>query len=171
MELSKTLLKGAIDGTTENQYLLGEKYFFADGETRNVALAENWYKEAAKRGHVSAAYMTGYIMLSGAAGKIDMKHGTRYLKRAAAKNHVKALLLLARNFYYGYGVKRSEKKAFKTWKQGAALGSPEAEYYLGLCYGKGIYVKQNFVEAKRHLYNAFENGYDIAKVALCDLAE
>lgn len=49
MEASKTIIKGAIDGMTENQYLLGEKYFYGSGETRNVALAESWYKEAAKQ--------------------------------------------------------------------------------------------------------------------------
>ena len=38
MEASKTIIKGAIDGMTENQYLLGEKYFYGSGETRNVAL-------------------------------------------------------------------------------------------------------------------------------------
>ncbi len=170
METSKMILKGAIDGVTENQFLLGEKYFYGSGETRNVALAESWYKEAAKRGHASATYMVGYILLSGVAGKIDMRKGTAYLKRAAAKNHVKAVLLLARNYYYGYGLKRNEKKAFKAWRKAALLGSPEAEYYLGLCYGKGIYVRQDFIKAKKHLYNAFENGFDLAEVAINDLA-
>ena len=101
MEASKTIIKGAIDGMTENQYLLGEKYFYGSGETRNVALAESWYKEAAKRGHVSATYMLGYILLTGAAGKTDMRKGTALVKKAAAKNHVKAsrkeLLLRLRN--------------------------------------------------------------------------
>ena len=92
MEASKTIIKGAIDGMTENQYLLGEKYFYGSGETRNVALAESWYKEAAKRGHVSATYMLGYILLTGAAGKTDMRKGTALVKKAAAKNHVKAVL-------------------------------------------------------------------------------
>ena len=169
MEASKTIIKGAIDGMTENQYLLGEKYFYGSGETRNVALAESWYKEAAKRGHVSATYMLGYILLTGAAGKTDMRKGTSLVKKAAAKNHVKAVLLLAKNYYYGYGIRRNEKYAFRNWKKGAALGSPEADYYLGLCYGKGICVRQDFIKAKKHLYNALENGFDTAKEAINDL--
>lgn len=170
MEVSKIIMKGAIDGIVENQFLLGEKYFFGVGETRNVLLAASWYKEAAKRGHVSAMYMYGYILLSGAAGKVEMKKGAWFIKRAAAKNHPKAIILLAENYFYGYGVKRDEKKAFKTWQKGARMGLAEAEYYLGLCYGKGIYVKQDFIEAKRHLYKALENGFDIAREAVDDFA-
>ena len=79
-------------------------------------------------------------------------------------------MLLARNFYYGYGVKRNEKKAFKLWSKGAKQGLAEAEYYLGLCYSKGIYVKSNIRKSKKHLYNALDNGFDIARTAISDLA-
>ena len=41
---------------------------------------------------------------------------------------------MARNYFYGFGIKRSERKAFKLWQKGTKLGSAEAEYYLGLCY-------------------------------------
>ena len=96
--------------------------------------------------------------------------GFGLVKKAAKFNHPKAVMLLARSYYYGYGVRRSEKKAFRTWQKGAKLGITEAEYYLGLCYDKGIYVKRDVIEAKKHLYAALENGFDIAKTAIDDLS-
>ncbi|MBE5742404.1 MAG: sel1 repeat family protein [Clostridiales bacterium] len=165
---SQAILKGAIDGLKENQYLLAEKYYYGMGAEKNVALAESWYKEAAKRGHTASIYMYAYLLLSGEGGNIDLKKGTRYLKKAVKRNYLHALLLLARNYYYGYGVKKSEKFAFKLWDKGAKLGCPEAEYYLGLCYAKGIHVKTNILKSKKHLYNALENGYQIASIAIED---
>ena len=168
MAVSRIMLKAAICGGTENQFLLGEKYFYGYGEQKNLALAESWYKEAAKKGHAAATYMYGYMTINGLAGEINLRKGNLLIKKAAAKNNLKAMLLLARNYYYGYGIKRNEKKAFKTWEKGAKLGCAEAEYYLGLCYEKGIYVKPDLMRAKKHLYNALESGFDLAKIALND---
>lgn len=168
MAVSRIMLKTAICGGTENQFLLGEKYFYGYGERKNFALAESWYREAAKKGHAAATYMYGYMTINGLAGEINLRKGNSLIKKAAAKNNVKAMLLLARNYYYGYGIKRNEKKAFKTWEKGAKLGCAEAEYYLGLCYEKGIYVTPDLMRAKKHLFNALEAGFDLAKIALND---
>ena len=167
--LNQTVLKGAIGGLTENQYLLGQKYYYGNGEDRNIELATSWYELAAKKGHASASFMYAYILLSGENGKINVKKGTKYLKRACHKNHSQSILLLARNYYYGYGVKPSYKKAYKLWKRGTKMGCPEAEYYLGLCYMKGIHVSKNVLKAKKHLYNALDNGFDLAKITIKDL--
>lgn len=167
---SQAILKGAIDGLKENQYLMAEKYYYGIGADKNLALAESWYKEASKRGHVASTYMYAYMLLTGESGNIDVKKGTKYLKRAVKKNYLHALLLLARNYYYGYGVKKSNKYAFKLWDKGTKLGCPEAEYYLGLCYAKGIHVKANILKSKKHLYNALENGYQMASIAISDFA-
>ena len=67
------------------------------------------YKEAAKKGHTASEFMYAYMLLVGEAGHRDIKTGTKYLKRAARAGYANAVLLLARNFYYGYGVNRDEK--------------------------------------------------------------
>ena len=46
--INKMILKGAIDGGVENQFLLAQKYYHGIGENKNLPLAESWYKEAAK---------------------------------------------------------------------------------------------------------------------------
>ena len=161
MENVMAIMKGAAQGRTENQYLMGEKYFYGLGVETDVKVAGSWYKEAAKRGHAAAAYMYGYILLTGMAGTIDLKRGNGYMKKATRLSDKNAALFLARNYYYGYGLKKNDKRAYKLWKKGAKKGCAEAEYYLGLCYEKGIYVKPDVLKAKRHLLAAFENGFTV----------
>lgn len=169
MEMSSVLIKGETVNRAEDYFAAGEKYFFGNGEEKNVALAKICYMKAAKCGNASAAFMAGYIMVSGAEGKSNVRKGTAYLKKAAAKNHDGALLFLARNYYYGYGVKRNVKKAFLCWEKGEEIGSAEAAYYLGLCFAKGIYVKQNPLKAREYLTEALENGFTFAKTAIDDI--
>ncbi len=169
MEMSGVLIKGEALNREESFFAAGEKYFFGNGEEKNVTLAKICYIKAAKCGNAAAAYMAGYIMVSGAEGKTNVKRGTAYLKKAAAKNHDGAILLLARNYYYGYGVKRNVKKAFRCWEKGAEIGCAEAAYYLGLCFAKGIYVRQNAFKAREYLTEALENGFTIAKTAIDDI--
>lgn len=168
MEMSNVMVKGEAVSRAESYFAAGEKYFFGNGEDKNVALAKICYIKAAKCGNASAAYMAGFIMVSGTEGKTNVRRGTAYLKKAAAKYHDGAILLLARNYYYGYGVKRNVKKAFRCWERGAEAGCAEAEYYLGLCYAKGIYVRKNLPKAKKHLTEALENGFSIARDAIDD---
>ncbi len=117
MESVMAIFKGAEQGKRENQYLTGEKYFYGLGVETDVNAAENWYKRAAKGGHAAAAYMYGYIMLTGLSGKVDLKRGNRYIKKAADLGDRNAVLMLARNYYYGYGVKKNDRKAYRLWQK------------------------------------------------------
>ena len=164
--VNQITMQGAVYGKVENQYLLAQKYYYGIGVEQNLRIAEEWYKECAKKGHVAGTFMYAYLLLSGESGKIDLKLGTKYLKRACNRNFEQAILLLARNYYYGYGVKRSEKRAYKLWKKGTALGSAEAEYYLGICYSNEIYVRRNIAKSKKHIYNALNAGFTVAKARL-----
>lgn len=174
MMASKLIMKGAIAGREENQFLIAQKYFFGHGEDRNYEVAAAWYKEAARRGHAAAQYMYAYILLTGIAGKVNVKLGNAYLKKSAAKNNLNAILLLARNYYYGLGFEkdlaRNRKMAFKLWQKGANLGCAEAEYYLGLCYCKGIHVKTDMIKSKKHILSALEKGFSPARGILVEVA-
>ena len=143
----------------ESYFLAGQRCFYAAGEDRDYVSAYNWYAEAAKRGHAHAAYLCGYMLQTGMAGKVNLRKGNNFLKKAVAKNDVQAILRLARNCFYGLGFQRNYKKAFDLWKKGTRLGCPEAEYYLGLCYQKGISVRPNAEKAKKHVSNACKNGF------------
>ena len=76
------------------------------------------------------------------------------------------MLLLARNYFYGVGVDKNVKKAVKIWKKASEIGCPEAKYYLGLCYDKGVTVRRYVMKAKKYLFAALEDGYDASKTIL-----
>ena len=158
--INKVLIKSAIDGNAESCYMLAEKYYNGIGVEKNREIAKDWYYQAAKKGHASAQYMYGYILCVSARGEKDLALGVKYVKASANKLHTGAMLLLARNYFYGVGVKKSERKAFKVWKKASEIGCPEAQYYLGLCYDKGIYVKRDVLKSKKYLFRALENGYN-----------
>ncbi|MBQ4099824.1 MAG: sel1 repeat family protein [Clostridia bacterium] len=99
----------------------------------------------------------------------DMKKGAKVLQKAVSKNDIDAVLLLARNYYYGYGVKKNDKKAYKFWKKGVRLDSGESAYYCGLCFAKGIYVGKNRKKAEKYLSIADDLGFAFAKNAIADL--
>ena len=120
--INKLILKGALEGRTENQFLLGENYFYGVNCEKNYELAGSWYREAAKRGHAAATYMYGYMLMFGLLNKTDLSEGSKYIRRAAEKGNLQAVLLIARNYYYGFGVRKNDKKAFRWWKKGAQLG-------------------------------------------------
>ena len=86
---SQLVLKGAIDGRKENQYLLAERYYYGLSEEKNIPLAKSWYFEAAKRGHTASIYMYAYLLLSGEGGEVNVKKGTKYL--------IKAVKILSKN--------------------------------------------------------------------------
>ena len=112
-------------------------------------------------------FIYSYALLNANSYK-DMKTGGRYLKKAARKNHQDSLLLLARNYYYGYGVKKSDKKAYETWGKGAKKGNAECAYYYGLCYAKGIHTAVNIKMAEKYFNIALNKGFSIAKIAMSD---
>ena len=162
----KNLIKEALNKNKECCYMLGEKYYYGKGVPADRRLAKEWYEASAKLGHVSAQYMYGYILCASARGEEDLKTGLKYVKKAARSLHAEAMLLLARNYFYGVGVDKNVKKAVKIWKKASEIGCPAAKYYLGLCYDKGVTVRRNVMKAKKYLFAALEDGYDASKTIL-----
>ncbi len=163
---NENVLREALNGNKECCYMLGEKYYYGRGVKKDAETARGWYAEAAKLGHAAAQYMYGYILCITARGENDLRKGVKVLKKSASKLHLGAMLLLARNYFYGVGVEKNEKKAFRVWKRAAEIGCPEAKYYLGLCYDKGVSVKRDVIKAKRYLFDALEGGYDASRPVL-----
>ena len=142
-----------------------------------ILAAENFFKTFTKENEFSSFFQnTGCksqfiyacALLNGNTYK-GVKMGSKYLKKSAFQKDQDGILLLARNYYYGYGVKKNEKKAFKLWGKGAKLYGGESAYYYGLCYAKGIGVKQNLVKAEKYLQIALSGGFVLAKTAISDL--
>jgi TPR repeat protein len=136
------------------------KAFFSQNEKQ----VRDKFEKSGKNG----LFIYAYALLN-ANSYSDMKKGAKVLKKAVLKNDIDAVLLLARNYYYGYGVKKNDKKAYKLWKKGAMLNSGESAYYCGLCFAKGIYVGKNRKKAEKYLKISDKLGFSFAKNAIADL--
>ncbi|MBQ7373932.1 MAG: sel1 repeat family protein [Clostridia bacterium] len=158
---NQTVIKNAIKNKMITKFFsIAEKFF--GSQTRELSV-RSYFDKAEKNSFIYA-----YALLNGNCYE-SVKKGGRVLQKSARKKDAEAILLLARNYYYGYGVKKSQKKAFKTWEKGAKLGFSEANYYLGLCFAKGIFVNVNVKKAEKYLKIAKNKGFCFAKTALDDL--
>ena len=59
-----------------------------------------------------------------------------------------------------------EEEAAKWFRKAAKLGNADAMYCLGMCYGRGEGLKENFVEAERWLKKAAMQGHQQAREML-----
>jgi TPR repeat protein len=81
------------------------------GTTKDPKAAIKMYREAARRGLVTAAADLGEMLLEGEAGKPDPEAALPWLDVAARAGHPIAQYLLAGMYAEGYGVDRDVKKA------------------------------------------------------------
>ena len=58
----------------------------------------------------------------------------------------------------GQGVPQSYTEAVKLYRKAAEQGLADAQYNLGLCYGKGVGVAQNYTEAVKWIKKAAKQG-------------
>ncbi len=125
----------------ESNFITAERKFYS--ENAPYSDAENDYKKAAARGHAAAQYMYGYMLSRGIGEKVNVRRGMRLIKSSARKAYAPAIIATALGYYYGFGFKRSLRRAAKYWAKGNAMGIKEATYYLALAYMKGEGVKKD----------------------------
>ena len=76
------------------------------------------------------------------------------------------LLEKGENYYFGRGVKKDSKKAYKYFLDAAKYKDEYAETYLGLFYDKGIAVRKNYEMAYQWYYKAAIKGNAFAQYSL-----
>lgn len=76
------------------------------------------------------------------------------------------LLEKGENYYFGRGVKKDNKKAYKYFLDAAKYKDEYAETYLGLFYDKGIAVRKNYEIAYQWYYKAAIKGNAFAQYSL-----
>lgn len=70
------------------------------------------------------------------------------------------------NYYFGRGVKRDNKKAYKYFLDASKFKDEYAESYLGLFYDKGIGVSRNYEMAYQWYYKAAIKGNSFSQYSL-----
>ena len=95
------------------------------------------------------------------------KQDLEAVQTAAEDGDLDAQYRLGRSYYYGdEGAPKDGEKAFYWFQKAAEGDNIAAQYYLGLCYARGVGVEKNEVRAVELFTGASEEGYAPATTEL-----
>lgn len=118
-------------------------------ERNNIVGAVSCYGWAADQGNAEAQFKYGYALYFGEGIEQDYTAAAMWFKRAAMKDHPKAMNNLAYCYMYGKGVPIDYDKALNYLRESATKGCREAQLVMAECYEKGILVVQNEMESQK----------------------
>jgi hypothetical protein len=103
--------------------LLGDSFYLAKDDLKDVALARKWYEMAASQGLPRAqSRLASMLERTG-----EMDHAIRWYKRAADQRDADAQFLLSGSYREGKGVAKDEKAAWNLVRMAADNGNPFAK--------------------------------------------
>jgi flagellar biosynthesis GTPase FlhF len=97
----------------------------------------------AEKGNAEAEFKVGEMYETGFGVKQDMKQAEIWITKAAEKGHETANFKLLYWDLEKNGVTKSNKAAFESLQAKAKEGNPQAEYYVGKMYSRGVGVKKD----------------------------
>ena len=125
-----------------------------EGQTKNLSLAESWWKKSAAAGNALAQFNLGYLYFTGVLGAQDFTGARANWTKAAKQKQPDALYGLGVMNANGLGEAADMKAAVRNYQEAAALGHPLAEYELGLAYLEGRGVATDKKKAREFLEKA-----------------
>jgi uncharacterized protein len=125
--------------------------------------------QAAEADNAEAQFLLGMLHLSSDGAKQAAK-GVEWLRRASARGHGGAKVLLARAYLRGTGVKADPVQALKLAEDAAAAGSPEGQILLARFEHEGIGTRRDDAAAAEWLQKAAAQDKPEAMVELGKLA-
>jgi TPR repeat protein len=163
VEAAKWYRKAAEQGIVQAQVCLGNTYYNGRGIPKDFVEAARWYRKAAEQGHAGAQLLLAFCYENGTGVPKDEDEAANWSHKAAEnpdqssiveafrlnaeQGSVEAQDTLGLYYYFGWGVPKDYREAFKWWEKAAKRGNVDAQYYLGTCYGNGEGVKKDSVEA------------------------
>lgn len=146
-----------------------------NGRTR-----EDYEKEAeeifdrAEAGDVDAQYEVASVLFN--AGD-NYEGAFEFFRMAADQGHASATKMLADCYYCGFGTDKDLKKAFGLYRKAAKMLSStddkdelaDTYHMLGLCYGYGEAVEQNYTRAIEFFIKASDLGHLDATVSVAEV--
>lgn len=175
--------QAAEQGYAEAQFQLGIIYKGQGNAHRDTVEAVKWLRMAAEQGHADAQEELGHSYEFGVGVEIDIKEAEKWYRMAAgeepedkteeakpaktAKTTKKpstprpSTLFKKGMEYMDAG---DEANAFLCFEQAAERGHVESQYLVGICYRDGIGVQPNKKLMWKWLYEASDNGHDLARI-------
>ncbi len=117
----------ALAGDADAMFNLGQAYKLGRAVPVDKALARDWYRKAALKGHLPAQANLGILLFQ--AG--EKAEAVRWLKSAADRNEMRAQYVLGVAHWNGDGVPRSLALAYAYLARASAQGLAEATNALG----------------------------------------
>jgi TPR repeat protein len=129
--------QAAQAGRPAAQWMLGQHYFDAKGEARDVARGLQLIRAAAEQGLAPAQTFMGWLFWQGADVKSDPEQAFAWLSAAARQEDAHALRMLSGFYRRGLVVKQDPGMAQRLLLRAAELGDSFAAVssYVGLMYG------------------------------------
>ena len=124
------LLEKAEKGDAHAQYLLGRRYYFGDGVTRNREKAVEWHTRAANQGHATAQYVLGLMYSADEGVHQDTRKAVAWISRSAEQGLAEAQYTLGMMYLTGENVPHDPEKAVELLRKAAAQGNEGAMKHL-----------------------------------------
>jgi len=134
---AKWFEQAAAAGRPASQWMLGQHYFDAKGEDRDVARALELIRAAAVQGLASAQSFLGWMYFNGTDVKRDLAESFAWFSAAARQEDTYALLMLSGFYGTGEVVKQDPALAKRLLVRSAELGNIDAvrAIFVQMLYG------------------------------------
>ena len=154
----------AAQGDVEAQYLIGERWIFADNDP-DIIKGIGWLQKAAEQEHSWAQTLLGYVYYAIDEGET----AGQYFYRAALNDNPVAMYLLGIALATGdCGFQKDMSTAVQCFAFAAQYEVPAAQYSIGVALYYGIGVEQILEWAKGWMERAARNGDEDAQAFLAN---
>lgn len=125
--------------------------------------------QLAAQGNTDAQYKLGEMYYRDY--RLRSKNACYWLKQAASKGHARAMYLLGKCCYYGFGIKKSYGQAIWWYQKSLERDEnlAEAMWSLGDCYKKGRGVEEDSLRSAEYYRRAKDTGDVIGTLRYIDL--
>ena len=105
------------------QYILGHRYAYGRGKTRDYAKALKWFRRAADQGQPAAQHNLSLMYATGTGLAQDLAQARAWLRKAADQGLILAQVRLAASYQHGYGTPKNFVKAHAWYNLAATHGN------------------------------------------------
>ena len=158
--VEKLLIDASSKNHSEAQYQLGMMYLTGEYVSSSPDSSKILFSKAAKNGNGDAQYQLGVIHLEGNGVKKNIPVAIRWFVASAdsgagelykeqESSAEKSLIILARIYGKGIGIKKDSRKSLRFYKEAALRRNERAMYMLSRMYSRGLSVELDLIEAMK----------------------
>jgi TPR repeat protein len=164
---SAELEQKAKSGDAFAQRDLAVCYYMGNGVTKNLEMAEYWWKSAADKGVIDACRGLFAMYLA----KQEFSAALPYAEKLAGHGGADAAYNIGVMYSKGNGVPKDDAKAVEWYTKAAELCNGQYRNWLGVLYFNGNMVRKDEAEAAKWFKRAAAQGYkeSMLNLALCYL--